>query len=201
MAEPDLVLYGTKLSGHAHRVEALLTQLGLSYSYRDAPAEVRRSPEYRQMSPFGQIPVLVDGGRAIPDSGAILVHLARVYDRDGVWLPRDPAAEVEVQRWLAIAAGDIRFGPAMARLIVRFGKAADLAGAHQVAHELFRFMEIHLAERDWLAGERPTIADLACYPYLAVADEGSLSLDERPAIRAWIARVEAIPGFQPMPRS
>ncbi|WP_406855260.1 glutathione S-transferase [Alsobacter sp. KACC 23698] len=200
MSEPSLILYGTKLSGHAHRVEALLTQLGLSYEYRSAPAEVRRSPEYRRITPFGQIPVLIDSGRVIPDSGAILVHLARTYDRDDVWLPRDLALEVEVQRWLAIAAGDIRFGPALARLAVRFGVGADLAMAHHVALELFAFMETHLDGRDWLVGERPTIADLACYPYIAVADEGGLRLDKYPRIEAWIARVEAIPGFARMPR-
>jgi glutathione S-transferase len=200
MSEPSLILYGTKLSGHAHRVEALLTQLGLPYEYRNAPAEVRRSAEYRRITPFGQIPVLVDGGRVIPDSGAILVHIARAYDRNDVWLPRDLALEVEVQRWLCIAAGDVRFGPALARLVVRFGVAADLATAHHVALELFAFMETHLDGRDWLVGKHPTIADLACYPYIAVADEGGLSLDMYPRLGAWIARVEAIPGFAPMPR-
>jgi glutathione S-transferase len=200
MSELNLVLYGTPLSGHTHRVEALLKQLGLPYELRQAPAEVRRSAAFRSIAPFGQIPILVDGGRVIPDSAAILVHLARTYDRDGVWLPRDLAVEVEIQRWLAIAAGDVRFGPALARLIMRFGVRADLSAAQEVAVKLFAFMETHLEGRAWLVADRPTIADLACYPYLAVADEGGLRLDDHPRLQAWVARVEGIPGFIPMPR-
>lgn len=201
MKEPSLVLYGTRLSGHCHRVEALLGQLGLPYAYREAPAAVRQSSDYRRIAPFGQIPVLVDGERVIADSAAILVYLCRAYDPDGAWLPRDLEREVEIQRWLAVAAGDIRFGPALARLITRFGAPGDLTAAHRVAHALFAFMQVHLAGRDWLVGERPSIADLACYAYLAVADEGGLSLDATPALPAWIARVEAIPSFLRMPRS
>lgn len=200
MDKPHLVLYGTPLSGHAHRVEALLHQLRLGYEYRVAPADYRRSTEFRAITPLGQIPVLVDSGRVIPDSNAILIHLARCYDPEGLWLPKEHAREVEVHRWLAIAAGDIRFGPALARLIVRFGFPADLKTAEAVAIPLFKFMETHLIKQEWLVGERPTIADLACYPYLATASEGGLPLDPYPRLRAWLSRVEAIPGFRPMPR-
>jgi glutathione S-transferase len=66
---------------------------------------------------------------------------------------------------------------------------------------LFRVMEHELATRAWLAGERPTLADIANYSYAARAPEGGVSLADYPAVRAWLARVEALPGFVPMPAS
>jgi glutathione S-transferase len=60
-------------------------------------------------------------------------------------------------------------------------------------------MEGELAAHAWLAGEAPSIADVACYAYIAHAPEGGIALDPYPQVRAWIARVQALPGFVPMP--
>jgi len=77
VSSPNLVLYGTPLSGHTHRVELLMAQLGLNYEYREARSEFRKSPEFRAISPQGQIPVLIDDGRVVPDSNAILIERTR----------------------------------------------------------------------------------------------------------------------------
>lgn len=199
---PALVLHGTKLSGHAHRVELLLRMLGLAYEYRSAPASVRGTPQFRALNPFGQIPVLQDGDLVLADSNAILVYLAKRYDAGGGWLPEEPSAAAQVQRWLSVAAGDVRFGPSLARAVTLWGFPGDAADGRRVAGVLLQFMEGHLAaERSFLAAERPTIADLACYSYVAHAPEGGITLDPYPAVRAWLGRVEALPGFEPMPRS
>jgi glutathione S-transferase len=60
-------------------------------------------------------------------------------------------------------------------------------------------MDGELAARDWLAGTVPTIADLACYAYVAHAPEGGIELAPYPRVQAWIARVQALPGFIPVP--
>jgi glutathione S-transferase len=200
MEPATIVLHGTALSGHSHRVELMLRLLGLPYRFQEAGAEVRRTPAFRALNPLGQIPVLQDGDLVLADSNAILVYLARRYGGSS-WLPEDPVGAAEVQRWLSIAAGEVRFGPALARLITLWGFPGDAARSRAVADGLLHFMEGHLAERHFLAAARPTIADLACYAYVAVAPEGRISLAPYPAVRAWLARVEALPGFHPMPRS
>lgn len=199
-----ITLHGTKLSGHAHRVELLLRMLGLPYAYRNAPAAIRAMPEFLAINPLGQIPVLEDGGFVLADSNAILVYLARRYDAGGHWLPEEPAGAAAVQRWLSIAAGELFYGPATARAraLWNIPPGAEPAYARAIAGRLLAFMNGHLAApRAFLAADHPTIADLACYSYVALAPEGGTPLDPYPAIRMWLGRVEALPGFEPMPRS
>ncbi|MBW8814953.1 MAG: glutathione S-transferase [Caulobacterales bacterium] len=194
-------LHGIPLSGHAHKVELFLRLLGLPFDYVEAPAEARASDAFAALNPLRQIPVLEDGGVVLTDSNAILVYLAKRYDPTGPWLPDDPAAAAQVQRWLSISAGEIKFGPAAARVIQLFGRTGDLAEAQAIAARLLGFMEGHLARHAWLAGDSVTLADIACYPYLACAAEGGVSLEAYPKVRAWIARVEALPGVKAMPRA
>jgi glutathione S-transferase len=201
MPNATITLYGIQLSGHCHRVELFLRLLGVPFCYEEAAAPARQSPEFLALNPLGQIPVLVDGDLVLPDSNAILVYLAKRYDRTGTWYPDDPVVAARIQRWLSIAAGEVRFGPATARVICVFSLPGDLAAAQKVAARLLPFMDAHLNGRAFLAHEGPTIADLACYSYVAHAPEGGITLDPYPNIRAWLARVEALPGFVPMPRS
>ncbi|MDE2610302.1 MAG: glutathione S-transferase [Burkholderiales bacterium] len=202
MSEPTITLYGTRLSGHSHRVELMLSILGLPYRFVDAPAEVRRSAGFRTLNPLGQIPVLDDGGVVLCDSNAILVYMARRYAPGSLWLPDDPVVASQVQRWLSIAAGEIRFGPGTARVIRLWGAPGDDVGpAIRIADRLMPFMEQHLSGRRYLAAAHPTLADLACYSYIAHAPEGGIALTPYPNIRAWLAQVEALPGFVAMPVS
>ncbi|HEI8866275.1 TPA: glutathione S-transferase [Serratia odorifera] len=194
-----LKLYGTPLSGHVHRVTLLLKMLNLPYEFIDAPAEVRHSDAYRQLNPLGQVPLLVDGDFALPDSNAIMTYLVKRYAPDSHWLPEQPQAAAQVQVWLSHAAGEVRYGPASCRLIDQFAVAEDYASALAITQRFLPQVEQHLAHREYLATEQPTIADLACYSYLAVAPEGGISLGDYPAIRRWIARIQALPGFFAMP--
>jgi glutathione S-transferase len=194
-------LHGVPLSGHVHKVEVLLRLLGLPFDYVEAPAPLRQTEAFAKLNPLRQIPVLEDGEVVLADSNAILVYLARRYDPAGAWLPDDPVAAAHVQRWLSISAGEVKYGPANARAVHMFGLKTDLADAHAVAARLLGFMDATLAAQDWLAGPRPTLADVACYPYVACAPEGGVELTPYPAVRAWIARLEALPGVKAMPRS
>ncbi|MTD26056.1 glutathione S-transferase family protein [Erwinia sorbitola] len=195
----SLTLYGTALSGHVHRVKLLLTMLGLPYTWIEAGAEVRKSAEYRALNPLAQIPVLVDDGIAISDSNAILIWLVKRYAPASGWLPQDLLEEVQVHQWLAKAAGEIRYGVASARLIKQFNAQENYDSAVQVAKKFLPTLEAHLSERLWLAGERATIADLACYAYVACAPEGGIRLEPYPAINSWLRRIAALPGFIPLP--
>jgi glutathione S-transferase len=201
MAQTEVVLHGTPLSGHAHRVELLLLALRLPYRLVDAPAHIRRSDAFRALNPLQQIPVLQDGELTLSDSNAILVYLAKRYDADRRWLPEEAVAAAQVQRWLSIAAGEVMHGPGTARLIAQFGIEDDPGRAGRIATKLLGFMEDHLRGRSVLVGDHPTIADLACFSYVAHAPEGGLPLDPYPAVRAWIAGIEALPFFKAMPAS
>lgn len=199
MSSDERVLYGSELSGHAHRVRLLLHMLGLAYRVETTSAEERRMPAFLALNPLGQIPVLQDGRAVISDSGAILVYLALAYDPERVWLPADPLLAAQVQRWLSIAAGEVRFGPATARAIAQWGAPGDPAQAAAISRRLLGFVEGHLKDQQWLAAAHPTIADLANYSYLAHAPEGGVALRGFPAVRAWIERVQCLPHFTPMP--
>jgi glutathione S-transferase len=201
MPNSAITLYGMPLSGHSHRVELLLRMLDLPFHYEVVSPNDRGSPAFLALNPLGQIPVLKDGDLVMPDSNAILVYLATRYDAARAWYPVDPVIAARVQRWLSIAAGEVRFGPALARVICVFSRPGDLATAHAVASRMLAFMDAHLADRAFLAHDTATIADLACYTYVAHAPEGGISLEPYPHIRAWLARVEALPKFTPMPRS
>ena len=201
LPEPQITLHGIHLSGHVHRVELLLRMLQIQYRFVEAPADVRRSPQFLQLNPLGQIPVLQDGEIVLADSNAILVYLAKRYAPGGPWLPEEPVAASCVQRWLSIAAGELKYGPATARAVSLWGNPADVGQADKIAARLLRFMEGHLADRRYLAAEHPTIADLACYSYIAHAPEGGISIEPYAATRRWLSRIESLPRFQPMPRS
>jgi glutathione S-transferase len=200
MASSSLTVYGTKLSGHTHRVELLLHLLKLPYRFVDAPAPVRQGAEFLRINPLGQIPVLQDGALVLTDSNAILVYLAKRYAPDSSWLPEDPVGAAQVQRWLSLAAGEIAFGPAKARVGARWGDTGmPPALMHKLADKVLGFMEASLAQQDFLAAPQPTLADLACYAYIAHAPEGGIALEAYPQVRSWIARVQALPHFVPMP--
>lgn len=201
-AASPIVLHGFRLSGHSHRVELFLSLLGLPFEFRqvDLAAGEQKHAGFLAKNPFGQVPVIEDGAVVVADSTAILVYLASRY-APGRWLPQDPAGAAEVQRWLSVASGPVAFGPAAARRVTVFKANLNPDEAIARSHALLTVLQRVLAGRNWLAGVQPTIADVAIYTYVAHAPEGNVSLDAYPDVRAWLARVEALPGFVPMPVS
>jgi glutathione S-transferase len=195
-------LYDSQYSGHAHKVRLLcgLLNIDIALVPVDMRNKAQKSPEYLKLNPFGQVPLLQDGDVIVRDSNAILLYLAEKYDTDHTYLPTDPVARAHVYEWLATAAGPLYLGPARARVIKAFGREGDYDLARSTSEALLAVMDDHLSSSSWLVGDGPTLADVACYSYVAVADEGGIDLDERPHIRAWLERVERLGGFVPMPR-
>jgi glutathione S-transferase len=195
-------LFRHPLSGHAHRIELLLSLLNLPTElvFVDLAKGAHKQPEFLAKNPLGQVPVLDDNGTVLTDSNAILVYLASAYGA-GRWLPTDAVGAAQVQRWLSIAAGQIASGPARARLITVFGAPYNAEEVIAQSHALLKVIEGELRGRQFLVGEQPSIADIASYTYIAHAPEGNVSLAEYPNIRAWLARIEALPRFVPMQRA
>ena len=197
-------LYGTPVSGHVHRVRLFLTLLDLPFEAIDIDMRARanRAPDFLARNAFGQVPVIEDGELTLADSNAILVYLNERYAPDpGRWMPRDAYGAAQVQRWFSVAAGQLAFGPAAARVFALFGRPDDPSEVRKRAHALFEVMEQHLAAQPFLAGESVTLADIANYAYVAHAPEGGVPLDAYANVRRWLARVEALPGFVAMVRS
>ena len=192
-------LYRHALSGHSHRVELFLSLLNLNYELVDVDLlnGEQKSGKFLKLNPFGQVPVIDDDGVIISDSNGILVYLASKYG-NGEWLPSDPQLLAEVQRWLSVAAGPIAFGPAAARLITVFGADFNATEVIARAHDLLKQMDSELNGRQFLLYGPATIADVAAYAYIAHAPEGNVSLQAYANVRAWIGRIEALPGFVAM---
>ena len=190
-----ITLYGAPVSGNAYKVRLLLSLIGVEFEEIDVDltAGGNRTGSFLALNPRGQIPVLVDGGVTVWDSQAILVYLARRYGE--AWLPVDPAPMAEVMQWLAVSENELLFGLARARAVLHFGRDFDLAASQAYGRAGLKVLEQRLADNEWLAAGRPTIADVACMPYVALSRMGGISLDDRPAVGAWIDRIRALPGF------
>lgn len=192
-------LYHHPLSGHSHRARLFLALIGADVEVIDVDlaAGEHKSESFLALNRFGQLPVLVDGDTVIADSNAILVYAARKFGRSD-WLPDAPAAAAAVQRWLSVAAGQIAFGPAAARLVTVFGAGFDAQEVIARAHGVLSVIEDELKGKNYITGSfQPTIADIALYSYIANAPEGNVDLAGYARINAWLKRIEAIEGFVP----
>ncbi len=200
-------LYDYELSGNCYKVRLLLNMLGLDYETRAVdfyPGREHKSPALLALNPLGQLPILEDGDLVLRDAQAILTYLAVRYDDSGVWYPvADPDRLGQVAQWLAFADG-ITATASAARLHDTLFYELDVEAARSGAHRLFRILDEHLwfteqSGQDWICpGNRPTIADIACFPYVILSEEGGVSRRDYPAIRRWCDRAKRIPGFLPM---
>ena len=197
-------LYDYALSGNCFPVRQMLAWLGLDYE--SVPIDFHPGREHKSaaflwhVNPLGQLPVIDDDGFVLRDAQAILVYLASKHDTQGRWYPGDPRLRGQIAMWFA-TADEITRTASAARLHDVFGyEHLDIEACWRGAHVVFRLLDDHLAERasgglQWLAGSHATVADLACFPYVALAGEGGISLDEYPALRRWVWDFRHLPGF------
>lgn len=189
-------LYDSPLSGNAYKVRLFLALLGIEYE--KVPVDLKsgenREAEFLARNPRGQIPVLEDGETVVWDSQAILSYLARRYGGES-WLPLDPSPMSEVAQWLAVSENELLFGLARARAVKKFGREFDLKSCQEYGKGGLKVLDAQLEDKEWLAAGRPTIADIACYPYAALAPEGGIPLGDWPNVLRWIHRVQALPGY------
>lgn len=193
-------LHDVEVSGNAYKVRLLMALLGLKHEIVpvDFVGGQHKSPAFLALNPLGQIPVLEDGDTVLRDSQAILLYLARKYGSEK-WLPIEPVALARVGQWLSTAANEIANGPATARLHDKFGFKVDGEKARELAHRVLGIFDEHLSQRDWLEMGHPTVADIACYPYLGLAPEGGVALEPYKSVTRWMDRIKTLPGYVPMP--
>ncbi|NEQ67227.1 MAG: glutathione S-transferase [Symploca sp. SIO2D2] len=190
-------LYGHELSGNSYKVQLFLSVLGIEHQYVrvDLMKGEHKQPEFLAINPFGQVPILVDDELVIQDAQAILTYLARRYG-DESWLPTDAESLSRIMRWLSTTTGEVRQGPENARLYYLFGVTnINIERATTKAHQILKLLNDHLEKHTWLEFEHPTIADIAVFPYVALAADGKIPLEDYPEVVAWINRVKTLPGF------
>ncbi len=193
-------LYDLDLSGNCYRVRLLLSLLGLEHELVtvNLMKGEHREPSFLKLNPRGQVPTLEDEGTVVWDSMAILVYLARKYG-DEKWLPVSAKEMAEVMQWLAVMENETLYGLAKARLICKFKFPGSLEDAQALGRKGLDVLQQQLAAHQWLALDHPTIADVGCFPYVALAPEGEIRLDAYPGVRSWIERIKSLPGFIGMP--
>ena len=192
-----LTVYGDIRSGNCLKVKWMLERLGRDYRWveTDVTTGVTRSPRFLALNPAGQTPtVVLEDGRALAQSNAILVHLAEGTP----FIPADAYDRARMFEWLFWEQYSHEPYIAVARFQRTLaGKAADEIEPRLMerGRAALDRMEAALADRDWLAGEAVSLADLALVAYTRVAPEGGFDLGPYPAIRGWITRTEAAFGL------
>jgi glutathione S-transferase len=189
-------LYMTEGSGNAFKVRILLSVLDVPYEkvLVDFANKEHKKEPFLKLNPRGQVPVLEVEGRALWDSTSNLVYIARKYGGER-WLPTDPLGMAEVMQWLAFAQNEVHYGLQWARAVKRGIRSGNYEEYFGYGLQALQLLEGHLGNNDWLACGRPTIADVAGYPYVASAPEGGFNLGDYPAVTAWLRRCESIPGW------
>jgi glutathione S-transferase len=194
-----ITLYDFELSGSCYKIRLLLNILKVDYKKVnvDFVNKEHRTEKYTKLNPFASIPILDEDGFILRDSAAMLVYLAKKYDKKNYWYPDDAASMARVQEWIA-TGGDV-MNSAAARLVKILNYQLDLESLQTKAKATFKIMDAHLANREFLALDHPTVGDIACFPYTAMAGEGGIDLAPYPSILKWIERMKRVPGFIPMP--
>ena len=197
-----MLLYNSAGSGNCYKVRLLLAHLGIAYETLEVSVVDRsnRAEVLGELNPGLRVPTLVlDDGRPLAESNAILWYFG-----DGTqYVPDDPYERAQVLQWqffeqyshepnIAVA----RFWKSYSDEPERFERQKErlLAGGYAALDA----MERHLDGREFLVGDRYSLADISLYAYTHVADEGGFDLEPYPATRAWLGRVTAQPGHVPI---
>jgi glutathione S-transferase len=193
-----MLLYNSQVSGNCYKVRLLFAHLGIEYERQELSVVDRsnRPDVLGELNPAQRVPTLVlDDGRAMSESNAIVNYFAEGTP----YLPEDRFERSQVLQWQFFEQYDHEPNIAVARFLVAFSgtnpSESDLEPRYRGGYRALDAMEGHLADHQFLVGERYTIADLGVYAYVHVAGDATLDLADYPAVSAWIARVEGTPGF------
>ncbi len=197
-----LTAYGMSDSGNCYKVKLALEQLGLAYRWVevDSTRGGTRTPEYLAMNPNGKVPLLqLDDGSYLPESNAILWYLA-----EGTPLaPADRIGRARALQWMFFEQYSHEPYIAVARYILRYlppdsPRRAELPQLTERGRFALGVMEQHLAGSRFFSGADYSVADIALYAYTHCAADGGFDLSAYPAVRDWLARVQAQPRHVPL---
>ncbi|PWN55951.1 glutathione S-transferase family protein [Abyssibacter profundi] len=197
-----MIVYGDARSGNCYKIALLASHLSLPLEWReiDVLSGQTRQPWFLRMNPFGKLPVVqLDDGTYLAESNAVLIHLAQ----HSTWWPTAPLDQARVLQWLFWEQYSHEPYIATSRFWLTISGRpeafrAQLADRHPGGNAALDVLDAHLATHPWLVGRSPTVADIALYAYTHVAHEGGFDLAPRPALRAWLQRMQDTPGHAAM---
>ena len=198
-------LYDYILSPSCYKVRLMAAILGIKLEIRSVdfhPGAEHRGPELLALNPAGSIPILEDGDLVLTESSAMLAYLAASGAPE--WLGQgSPQETARVQQWLSFSHR-LTANLGGARLHEMLLRPGDIKALQAQGIAALRELEAGLFEQgergmQFLAASRPTIADIACFPYVALAPDGGITLDPYPSIRLWMRAIRSLPGFIEMP--
>ena len=194
-----LVIYGDVRSGNCLKVKWTADRLGLAYDWVEVDflAGQSRTPEFRRLNPAAQVPtVLLEDGRSLAQSNAIILHLAR----GGDLLPEDPYWMAKVLEWLfwEQSSHEPHLGMRLYHRLYRKTPERRIDPALKAEGEAaLARMETWLAGSPFLVNGRLSLADVALLPYTRWAPDAGFDLERFPHVRAWVARTEGELGLGP----
>lgn len=195
-------LHGLDVSGNTYKARLLMSILNIDYKFIsiDVANKEHKSDAYLCLNPRGEFPVLEDGSLTVWDSQAILVYLSRQYNGD-YWFPNSPNEMALITQWLTVANGEIFNSLGKARSMLKFGHAGDLKEFQNKGIQTLKMINNHFkhSHNGWIATEQASIADLACYPYIALCGEAEISLKKYTEILHWIEKIQSLEGYIAMP--
>lgn len=203
----NFTLYNYVLSGNCYKIRLMAGLLGVSYDVVPVdfyPGFAHRTEPMLALNPTGTLPVLVAGDLVLTETQAMLAWLAANHDPSGVWYPvADAGLHAQVLQWLGFSAR-LTVSVGVARLNAMLEWPADVPAVRKAARKDLDELELLLTDRvlvgqTWLVGEAPTIADIACFPYVALSPDAGFEHDGYPAIRNWLYAVRSLSGFVTMP--
>jgi glutathione S-transferase len=197
-----VLLYDSPVSGNCYKVRLLLAKLGIPYERREVDVVDRsdRREFLAQLSPTRRVPTLVlDDGRPLAESNAIICY----FGEGTRFVPADRYDRGQMFQWLFFEQYEHEPAIAVARFLMSYSGKPEIYEARKDellkrGYRALDAMETWLTEREWLAGEAMSLADIALYAYTHAADEGGYELDGYPAIRRWLERVGSDPGHVPI---
>ncbi|MCQ0989099.1 glutathione S-transferase family protein [Jiella marina] len=197
-----ITLYGMADSGNCYKPRLLMALIGRPFRHVEVSTfdGTTRSEAYLVKNPAGQVPLLeLDDGRTLPESNAILTFLGE----GTAFVPDDSFDRATMLRWMFFEQNGHEVTVAVRRSLSIYPHRKAAATEERLrltlegGRQALQVMEQHLRKQSFFGGERPSLADIALYPYTATAEEGGFDLSAHEAIRAWLARIEALPGYKP----
>ncbi|MEI9931567.1 MAG: glutathione S-transferase family protein [Rhizomicrobium sp.] len=195
-----LTLHQMQISGNCYKVRLCARQLGIPLALKDYGLHdgTTRAPEFLAKNPNGRVPLLeLDDGHFLPESGAILWYLAEGSNL----IPDERWGRAEAHQWMFFEQYSHEPYIAVARFWLAYAPQAEMdkkrhlvSEWHEKGDAALGVMETHLKTRNWFAGERYSVADIALYGYTHRAAEGGFDLTRYPAVIGWLARVATQPG-------
>ncbi len=202
-----ITLYNYVLSGNCYKIRLLASLLDINYETIAVdfhPGQEHKSKALLKLNPAGTLPILVTDGHVFTETKDMLTWLAQHHDQSNTWWPANNSDQLtRVVQWLEFSSrlsatiGELRLNSML-------NKAIDVEAAKHGSKICLRELESHLTEQrikgiQWLSGDNPTVADVACFPYTALSPDAGIEHDDYPSIRSWLHALRSLDNFLTMP--